>query len=95
MNDNSLKSTEHPEHNVRNGLSVEDIKQAFLDNLFYAMDRVPGIATKNELYTALAMTVRDRVFHSSVRTIESYGAHQTPRSRLPLRRVSSRSASRQ
>jgi len=57
-------------------LSVEDIKQAFLDNLFYAIDRVPAIATKNELYTALAMTVRDRVFHSSVRTIESYGAHQ-------------------
>lgn len=76
MSDNSLKSTEHPEHNLRTGLSVEDIKQAFLDNLFYAMDRVPAIATKNELYTALAMTVRDRVFHSSVRTIESYGAHQ-------------------
>ena len=57
-------------------MSVEDIKQAFLDNLFYAIDRVPAIATKNELYTALAMTVRDRVFHSSVRTIESYGAHQ-------------------
>ena len=57
-------------------MSVEDIKQAFLDDLFYAIDRVPAIATKNELYTALAMTVRDRVFHSSVRTIESYGAHQ-------------------
>jgi hypothetical protein len=53
---------------LRTGLSVEDIKQLFLDNLFYAIDRVPAIATKNDLYTALVMPVRDRVCqHNSVR----------------------------
>ena len=61
MSENSLKSTKRSRHhNLRTGLIVEDIKHAFLDNLLYSMDRVPGIATKNELYTALAMTVRDR-----------------------------------
>jgi starch phosphorylase len=77
MSDNSLKSTAlSSRRGLRTGLSVEDIKQSFLDNLFYAIDRVPAIATKNDLYTALAMTVRDRVFHSSVRTIETYGEHK-------------------
>jgi glycogen phosphorylase len=79
MSDYSLESTElSSRRGLRTGLSVEDIKQSFLDNLFYAMDRVPAIATKNDLYTALAMTVRDRVFHSSVNTIESY-AERKPR----------------
>jgi glycogen phosphorylase len=79
MSDNSLESTVLSGRNgLRTGRSVEDIKQAFLDNLFYAMDRVPAIATKNDLCTALAMTVRDRVFHSSVHTIKSYG-EQKPR----------------
>ena len=73
----SDKSTEHPGcHSLHTGLSVEDIKQSFLDNLFYAMDRVPAVATKHDLYAAMAMTVRDRVFHSSVHTVESYGEHK-------------------
>jgi starch phosphorylase len=79
MSDNSLESTElSSRRGLRTGLSVEDIKQSFLDNLFYAMDRVPAIATKNDLYAALAMTVRDRAFHSSVNTMESY-AERKPR----------------
>ena len=49
------------------------MKQAFLDNLFYALNRNHGIATKNDLYTALALTVRDRVFHRSIHTLEQYG----------------------
>jgi|SRR5258707_7414716 starch phosphorylase len=40
------------------------------------MDRVPVIAMKNDLYAALAMTVRDRVYHSSDRTIETYAEHK-------------------
>jgi hypothetical protein len=52
-------------------LTVADIKQAFLDNLFYQLNRGPKLATKHDLYTALAVTVRDRVFHLSVHTIEN------------------------
>ena len=77
MSDNPLKSTQLSSgHGVRTGLNVEDIKESFLDNLFYALNRAPALATKNDLYTALAMTVRDRVFHSSVHTIETYGEHK-------------------
>src|ERR1700747_1850404 len=73
MSDDSPKSTElSGSHGLRTGLSTEDIKQAFLDNLFYLMGRVPEVATKNDLYTALAITVRERVFHASVNTFENY-----------------------
>ena len=73
MSDDSPKSTElSGSHGLRTGLSAEDIKQAFLDNLFYLMGRVPAVATKNDLYTALAVTVRDRVFRASINTFENY-----------------------
>jgi glycogen phosphorylase len=74
MTDNSLESNELSRNrNLRTGMKVEDIEQAFLDNLFCAINRGRAIATKNDLYTALALTVRDRVFHRSVHTLENYG----------------------
>ncbi len=57
---------------VRTGLTVGDIKQAFLDNLFCGMGRVPMAATPSDLYTALAVTVRDRILRRGVRTMETY-----------------------
>src|SRR5207237_6946180 len=33
---------------------------------------VQAVATRNDLYAALALTVRDRVLHHSVHTIENY-----------------------
>jgi glycogen phosphorylase len=41
---------------TRTGLSVEAIKRAFLDNLFYVQGRFPGIASPNDNYQALAYT---------------------------------------
>jgi len=61
-----------PATGVRTGSRVEDIKQSFLDNLFCSMGRVPRAATRNDLYTALALTVRDRVLKQGVRTLEAY-----------------------
>lgn len=58
----------------RTGMSTEDIKQSFLENLFCGMGRVPAGATRNDAYTALALSVRDRVFKQGVRTMETYGA---------------------
>jgi starch phosphorylase len=57
---------------IRTGTSVGEIKQAFLENLRCGLGRVPAAATLNDLYTALAMTVRDHVLSRSVQTIESY-----------------------
>jgi hypothetical protein len=48
---------------VRTGLTVETIKRALAENLFYAQGKFPAIATKNDFYMALAYTVRDRQLH--------------------------------
>ena len=61
-----------PAAGSRCGASVTDIKQSFLDNLFCGLGRVPAVATQNDAYTALALTVRDRVLKQGVRTLERY-----------------------
>jgi starch phosphorylase len=58
---------------IRTGLTADEIKQAFLDNLCCGMGRPEGAATKHDLYFALALTVRDRVFQRTVESIENYG----------------------
>ena len=59
---------------VRTGCSVAELKQAFLDNLFCGLGRVPMTATRNDAYTALALTVRDLLFNQGVRTMETSAA---------------------
>ena len=61
-----------PAAGVRTGLSVADLKQSFLDHLFCGLGRVPAVATWNDAYTALALTVRDRVLKQGVQTLERY-----------------------
>ncbi len=61
-----------PITDIRTGLRKEDIKQCFLDNLFCGMGRAPMVATLNDQYTALALTVRDRVLQKGVNTLETY-----------------------
>jgi glycogen phosphorylase len=58
---------------IRTGLTAAEIKQAFRDNLICGMGRLEAVATKHDLYFALALTVRDRLFHRSVASIEHYG----------------------
>jgi len=52
-------------------MSVADLRQAFVDNLLCDLGRVPTAATPNDIYTALALTVRDRVHKQGVRTMEA------------------------
>jgi glycogen phosphorylase len=59
--------------NIRTGFTADEIKQAFLDNLRCSLGRLKGLATKHDLYFALALTVRDRVFQRTVESMESYG----------------------
>src|SRR5688572_22236589 len=67
-----LKSSDFPPTNaVRTGLGANEIRQAFLENLFYGLGRVPAAATLHDAYTALALTVRDRLLRRSVETAES------------------------
>ncbi|HEY7817132.1 MAG TPA: glycogen/starch/alpha-glucan family phosphorylase, partial [Vicinamibacteria bacterium] len=46
---------------LRIGGSVEDLKQSFIDNLFYVQGRFIPVASPNDFYMALAYTVRDRI----------------------------------
>ena len=56
----------------RTGTSHETLRRAVLDNLFYIQGKFPKIATRNDYYMALAYTVRDRLLHRWVKTMESW-----------------------
>lgn len=56
----------------RTGVSVADLKAAYLDNLYYAQAKFPAVATRNDRYMALAVTVRDRLLLRWVRSAETY-----------------------
>lgn len=58
---------------TRTGLTAEEIKQAFVDNLRCAIGRSVGTAKKAAIYQALSLTVRDRLFDRTVDTIGKYG----------------------
>jgi len=64
---------------VRTGLTVETLKQALLDNLFYLQGKFPAIATKNDFYMALAYTARERQLQRWINTIESYLDQREPK----------------
>jgi glycogen phosphorylase len=56
----------------RTGLSIETLRRALADNLFYIQGKYPGVATQNDYYMALAYTVRDRLLHRWLNTTETY-----------------------
>src|SRR4030095_18227 len=58
---------------VRTGLTSEDIKQDFRENVRCGLGRLERTATERDLYYALALTIRDRVFQRTVESMESYG----------------------
>ncbi len=62
----------------RTGISVETIKRAFLDNLYYVQAKFPQVATQNDYYMALAYTVRDRLLNRWLNTNQTY-LEKTPR----------------
>lgn len=67
-------SSESRPSSARTGMSVDEIRRGFLDNLFYILGRFPAIAGKDDLYIALAHTVRDRMLERFISTFENiYG----------------------
>ena len=56
----------------RTGLSIETLRRAMADNLFYMQGKYPDIATQNDYYMALAYTVRDRLLQRWLATREAY-----------------------
>jgi len=53
-------------------LTPEAIEQAIMENLYLIQGRVPKTATRNDWYMAVAYTVRDRILHRWMQTIETY-----------------------
>jgi starch phosphorylase len=56
----------------RTGVSLETLKRAFQDNLFYIQAKFPKIATKQDYYMALAITIRDRLLNRWLHTTQTY-----------------------
>lgn len=61
----------------RTGLDTATLKRAFLDNLFYIQGKRPDNATKNDLYLALAYTVRDRIMHRWLHCQKAFNDHDS------------------
>jgi starch phosphorylase len=59
---------------IRTGGSVEEIKQAILDNLVCVQGRFAPVVTPNDYYLAVAYTVRDRILAQWARTAHTYYA---------------------
>ena len=56
----------------KNGLTTDDLKKSFLENLHSGLGRLPEKATINDLYTALSMTVLDCLFKQGAQTMDKY-----------------------
>jgi starch phosphorylase len=52
--------------------SVDAIKRSFTNHLFGALGRTLDLATRNDKYIALALTVRERVFEIGEPSLETY-----------------------
>lgn len=56
----------------RTGLTVETLKRAIADNLYYIQGKNESLATPFDYYMALAYTVRDRLLHRWINTTTTY-----------------------
>lgn len=56
----------------RTGTSVETLKRALADNLYYVQGKADCFAKPHDYYMALAYTIRDRLLHRRIRTAVTY-----------------------
>ncbi|MBE9125181.1 MULTISPECIES: glycogen/starch/alpha-glucan phosphorylase [unclassified Coleofasciculus] len=56
----------------RTGMTVETLKRAFADNLYYIQGKNEYLATPHDYYMALAYTVRDRLLYRWINTTTTY-----------------------
>jgi len=62
---------------ARTGLTADAIAIALIDNLHCLQGKPPQYATRHDWYMALAYTVRDRMMHRYIATVESIAATDT------------------
>ncbi len=56
----------------RTGLSIETLKRAFADNLFYIQGKLAMLANFTDYYMALSYTTRDRLLQRWLQTLKVY-----------------------
>ncbi|NJN49492.1 MAG: glycogen/starch/alpha-glucan phosphorylase, partial [Alkalinema sp. RL_2_19] len=61
----------------RTGTSIDNLKRAFLENLYYVQGKPPALATLNDYYMALAHTVRDRIMQHWNNSANTYTENQS------------------
>ncbi|NLC69835.1 MAG: glycogen/starch/alpha-glucan phosphorylase [Desulfuromonadaceae bacterium] len=61
----------------RTGTSVETLRRAILDHLYYLQGKVPTLATHNDWYMALAYVVRDRIMGRWIKAVETLEKKET------------------
>lgn len=69
---NRSVQTEIQVEDDRTGMSVETLKRALADNLYYVQGKAEYFATPHDYYMALAHTVRDRLLHRRIKTAQTY-----------------------
>jgi glycogen phosphorylase len=77
MVENSIKRIEQLIEDDRTGVSVEALKRALADNLYYIQGKDENFATLYDYYMALAYTVRDRLVHRRIKTAQTYFEQDT------------------
>jgi len=75
MIDKGIQELAHQAGNHRVELTVEAFKKAVVDNLYYVRGQGALTASKNDIYSALAYTVRDYLIDRFRKTIDTY-SHQ-------------------
>ena len=71
MNWNGVRRRQVKSIGCRTGMTAEDIRDGFYDNLFYAQGRYTRRASDNDFYKALAHTVRDRLLHRWIHSVDT------------------------
>lgn len=61
----------------RTGTSVETLKRALADNLYYIQGKDEYFATPHDYYMALAHSIRDRLLQRRIRTAKTYADHES------------------
>jgi len=61
----------------RTGLSVETLRRALADHLYYIQGKLPEHASRNDFYLALAFVVRDRLMPRWLYSKKNYVQHDT------------------
>jgi len=71
-------SRTEPAESIRTGLGVDAILEALIENLRCLQAKLPQHATRNDWYMALSYTVRDRMLHRYIKTLEAIEDANTP-----------------